>query len=434
MPEPSYTTRYGERPQSAYGSVFWLVYLSNALTMIALSLLVRYADFVTHLGGGEGRLGLIVGVGMVGSLAMRVGQGIGIDRYGARAIWLASLALCVTSLLAHLFIHSLHGPAVFVIRILLQTSVAGIFGSSITYISRRVPPARMAEIIGTLGTSGFIGILLGPLLGDWIFSGEVIERRQIDQMFLGSAGLVALAWGAAWLATRRDVRPVIRRQPPALALFRRYHPGLLLLVAAAVGAGVSLPNTFLRTFAAERDIAQIGIFFVTYALVAFAVRISTRRLFARLDRRVWVFLGLSSMAISFLLYLTVASAWQLVIPGTAAGVAHALLFPAVVAGGSTAFPERYRGLGTTVMLAMFDLGALVGSPMIGGLLILTRWLGWSAYPATFTAVGMTVFSIAVIYAFSNRSPGPGPEKALARRDEQKRARRAESPVHECLKP
>jgi len=52
------------------------------------------------------------------------------------------------------------------------------------------------------------------------------------------------------------------------------------------------------------------------------------------------------------------------LPGVFAGIAHAVLFPSVTAQGSHAFPNRYRGLGTTVMLAMLDLGALVGAPLI----------------------------------------------------------------------
>ena len=39
----------------------------------------------------------------------------------------------------------------------------------------------------------------------------------------------------------------------------------------------------------------------------------------------------------------------LMLPGFFAGIAHAVLFPSVTAQGSSAFPNRYRGLGTTVM-------------------------------------------------------------------------------------
>ncbi len=385
------------KAQRVYGQVFWLAYLANALTMIALWILVRYADFVTHLGGAEGQLGLIVGVGMVGSLIMRFGQGIGIDRVGARTIWLWSLVFLALSLLAHCLIQSATSPTIFLVRILMQTSVAGVFGASITYISRRVPPQRMAEIIGTLGTSGFIGILIGPQIADWICSGETIDRGQLNQLFLTAGCLVGVSFLAAWGATRgQSIKPV-RRSPNLFALMRRYHPGVVMLVAAAVGAGVSVPTTFLRTYAAEIQIQQIGLFFGTYAITAFAVRMLARRQFERHGNRVWVMWGLAALICSMLLYLTVRTTWQLMIPGSMAGVAHALLFPSVVASGSTAFPERYRGLGTTLMLGMFDAGALIGAPAVGGILHFAHRFGFPAYPMMFCCVALVMTLIAVIF-------------------------------------
>ncbi|HJN13653.1 MAG: MFS transporter [Pirellulaceae bacterium] len=394
------------KPQRVYGRVFWLAYLANALTMIAWSILVRYADFVTYLGGAEGQLGMIVGVGMVGSLVMRFGQGIGIDRLGARTIWLWSLVFLVLSLLAHCLIHSATSPAIFLARILMQTSVAGIFGASITYISRRVPPARMAEIVGTLGTSGFIGILVGPQVADWICSGDTIQRGQLNQLFLTAGCLVSVAFVAAWGATRGQAIKPVRRSPNLFLLMRRYHPGVVMLVAAAVGAGVSVPNTFLRTYAAEIQISQIGTFFATYAITAFAVRMLTRRQFERRGNRVWVMWGLAALVCSMLLYLTVRTTWQLMIPGSMAGVAHALLFPSVLASGSTAFPERYRGLGTTLMLGMFDTGALLGAPAVGGILHFAHRFGFPAYPMMFCGVAFAITSIAIVFWFRTKATVP----------------------------
>lgn len=411
--------------QRVYGQVFWLAYLANALTMIAISILVRYADFVTYLGGAEGQLGLIVGVGMVGSLLMRFAQGIGIDRIGARTIWLWSLVFLALSLWAHCLVQSAMGPAIFFIRILMQTSVAGIFGASITYISRRVPPERMAEIVGTLGTSGFVGVLVGPQIADWICRGETIQRDQLNQLFMTAGCLVSVALVAAWGATRGlSVKPV-RKAPNLFALMRRYHPGVIMLVASAVGAGVSLPNTFLRTYAAEIQIPRIGLFFATYAITAFAVRMVTRRQFERRGNRFWVMWGLVAMVTSVLLYMTVRTTWQLMIPGSMAGVAHALLFPSVVASGSTAFPERYRGLGTTLMLGMFDTGALIGAPAVGGILHFARRCGLPVYPTMFCCVALAMTAVAIIFLLSTR--GPVPASAASRAAPRRRKRAAVRP-------
>ncbi len=393
-----------EAGSGAYGPIFWAAYLANALTMIAITLLVRYADFVTHLGGAEGQLGLIVGVGMIGSLCMRVAQGIGIDRHGPRLIWRWSMFFFIVSLLAHLWITSATGFAIFAVRILMQTSLAGIFGASITYISRQVPPERMAEIVGTLGTSGFVGFLVGPQLADWICRGPVIEREQLNWLFLTAAGLAAAGLIAVCFATRGKTVKSNRRRPPVLPLVRRYNPGFLLLVAVVVGGGITIPHTFLRTFAAERHISQIGFFFIVYACTAFVVRMGARGLFAKYGNRPWIVGGLALLAVSMALYLVVGRVWQLAIPAVCAGAGHAVLFPAIMAAGSTRFPERYRGLGTILMLSMYDIGNLIGAPLVGGSLHLARLAGWPAYPVMFLSVAGLIGIMSASYWWRTRVP------------------------------
>lgn len=400
--------------RTAYGRVFWLCYLSNASTMIALSMLVRYADFVEYLGGSDAQLGLIVGVGMTGGLLMRVAQGIGIDRFGARHVWLFSLLLLIATLAAHLLVTTAHGPFVFLLRVLMSTAVAGIFGASVTYISRQVPPQRMAEIIGTLGTSGFFGIFIGPHIGDWIFFDGAGEE-QICELFLFSGALVCIALLAALAATNGEPRPKFRRQPSAWLLLRRYNPGVVLLVAAAVGAGINVPSTFLPPFTQGLDIPTVGLFFSVYAVTAFVVRVSTARLPQKLGTRPMIIMGLSALSTSMLLYLLVGQTWHLVLPALAAGTAHAFLFPSVVASASTRFPERYRGLGTTLVMGCFDVGVLIGAPAMGGVLRLAQATGLPPYPTMFAFVAAALGTIQAAYFFASRRAARDLKRATHRK-------------------
>ena len=98
----------GPNPEqvTAYGVPFWMAYVSATLLMTAVSLLYRFADFITSLGGTEFHLGCIVGVGMVGSLVTRLALGSWIDRYGSKVIWLSSTGLFAVTCFAHLFIAS----------------------------------------------------------------------------------------------------------------------------------------------------------------------------------------------------------------------------------------------------------------------------------------------------------------------------------------
>ena len=387
---------------AAYDQTFWLTYLANTSLMVAISLLFRYADFVTHLGGDELNLGWIVGVGMVGSLLMRLWQGVGIDRYGPRQVWLLSLGLFVASLAGHRWIASIHGPEVYLLRILFCISIAGAFGSSITYVSRKVPPQRMPEIIGMLGTSGFVGMAVGPGLGDLIFGAGPVQRIYLDRMFLVASALGGLSMVSAWLATRGQFRPSTGRRPPAIELLRRYHPGWMLLIGIAMGIGMAMPHTFLRTYTAELGISRMREFFYIYTLTAFTVRMATRRLPERIGPRPMILMGMTSLATSMLAYLLVSSWWHLPIPALLAGVAHAFLFPSMVGGGSTNFPARYRGLGTTLMLGSFDMGVLIGTPLIGGILRYAGHFDLPPYPTMFVIVATGLLTATGIYGLASR--------------------------------
>jgi MFS family permease len=300
-------------------------------------------------------------------------------------------------------ITDVRGPAIFVLRILYATSMAGVYGSSITSVSRRLPLARMAEVVGMLGTSGFIGMAVGPMLGDLFCGHDPITRTDLNMMFLVAAGLGAVSFFCAAVATRREPKPTRHhRKPPMVWLLRRYHPGPVMMLAIVMGIGLVIPTTFLPTFIQQHDIENTGTFFLVYAGTAFLARISTRRFPHLFGVRPMIFIGLGFLAISLLCYMTVTTQWGLAVPGFFAGMAHAVMFPSVTATGSTSFPSRYRGLGTTVMLSMLDTGMLVGAPLVGQLLLLSKNAGLHPYNTTFVVLSIGVVLSGIFYAIFGR--------------------------------
>ncbi len=401
---PTRPASVASRRHSAYGSPFWLAYAANLLVMVAVSLLFRYADFVTLLGGNELQLGWIVGVGMVGSLAVRAALGAGIDHYGARTVWVGSLMLFAATCFAHLAITSCHGPAIYLVRIGWCCSLAGIFGALMTFISGRASGSRMAEMVGMVGTAGFLGQMMGTQLGDLLLGTDTIGPLQIQRMFLVAGGLGCCSAVFAWAATRGQARPTPHPhpRPPLLQLLRQYHPGPVFVVGVAMGIGLGMPGTFLRTYTEELNIRLIGTFFTVYAVAAIVTRVLTRRLPERIGTTPMILCGLGLLAISQFLLMLVRSELWLVVPGIGYGIAHAVLFPSVVAAGSRSFPERHRGLGTTVILATWDLGMLVGAPMIGGIHYGSTLLGLPPYPMVFVSLATLLTAAAVFFVWTER--------------------------------
>ncbi len=396
--------------QSPYGMPYWRAYLANIAVMVAIALLYRYADFVTILGGTELHLGWIVGVGTVGSLLMRLLLGPAIDRYGPRLVWLLSLVVFSASCFGHVAITDYAGPGVYLLRIAFCSAVAGIMGSAMTFISGQAPVARTAEMIGMLGTSGFLGIVLGTQLGDLLLGTETIDRWQVDRMFLiaGMLGLCAMLF--VWGATRHQPRPARRRRPPTVWVLRRYFPGTVLLVGVAMGIAIALPTTFLRTYAAELNIPRIGLFFGVYAPAAILTRLLTRRLPERVGLAPMILVGLGLLIGGQLLLIAVGSEWTFIVPGIVYGMGHAILVPSTLAAGSTAFPARHRGLGMTFMMATFDVGNLIGAPMAGAIVHFSGAVGLPSYPTLFVSVAAILGLVAVVFWLTRRGVERGRRK------------------------
>jgi hypothetical protein len=138
-------------------------------------------------------------------------------------------------------------------------------------------------------------------------------------------------------------------------------------------------------------------------LVAFVTRLAIRRLPLWIGIRGMMLLGLANLALGILLFVPVREAWHLYLPAVFLGVAHACMFPAVVAGGSTAFPARYRGLGTAVMLAMFDVGNVIGPPAFGAIWQLAEVWGWGPFQTAFFAAAGFLTALGVAFLWMSRN-------------------------------
>jgi MFS family permease len=318
------------------------------------------------------------------------------------------LLLFAATCVAHLAVESYSGIAVYLLRIAFCCAMAGFGGASMTFVSARCPPKRLAELIGMLGTAGFLGYVLGSLLGDVLFGSVAVDRPQVELMFIlaGLLGLIAIPF--AWFATRKEVQ--LPQQPSPglslLGLLRRHNPGVVLVVGVAMGAGLGLPSTFLRTYAAELGIPRIGLFFLVYALAALFVRVITRRWIERFGTRPIILLGMAILAASLMFFLPVHAEWHLILPAIGFGCSHAILFPAVVAVGSYSFPVRNRGLASVLILAMWDLGILVISPVAGGVLRYSKMIDLPPYPMMFLATSSLMVLVGIWYAVASRSVKP----------------------------
>lgn len=398
---------------SAYDRRFWLAYVANLLLVAGNALTFRFAEFVNFLGGTEEATGGIVRAGVVGSILIRLTLARDLDRLGVRRMWLGSSLLFVAGSALLLTAQGIGWP-LYLARVAFAIGLAAMFTCANVHIQNRVPPHRRTEMLASLGSSGFLGMILGAQLGDLLFQWFPRERALFLVLF-GLTGLFGLIYlGIVAAITRQDV-PLHRPDPPPpWTLLGRYWPGPVVLVAFVMGVGFVVTTVFLTRHATSLGLVGIRTYFSGYALSAFCFRLLTRTWSRTLGRHRMICWGLLGHTLGYLLLLRVAGDWDFVLPALCGGFAHALLFPCVVSLGAERFPEEYRGTGTTLILGFIDLGTAVGAQPLGWVIDHYGFGPMYVGSASFCLAVLVVYGVQMFYApdadrdHVRSSPQPAP--------------------------
>lgn len=380
----------GEPATTIYNRTFWLAYVANTLLVTANALTFRFAEFVKFLGGTEAVTGQIVSVGVIGSLLIRFTLGRDIDGLGVRRIWIGSSILFIIGCGLMTVLDQL-GWEIYVARAAFAIGLASMFATSISHIQAQVPTHRRTEMLGSLGSSGFVGMILGAQVGDLLFLTIPVS----DSLFTALFGMTTVL-GVGYLAlvlfiTHGDTHTRPHETPAAHRLIFRYWPGPVVFIALMMGIGFVVTTVFLTRHATELGLPGIRTFFTGYALSAFIFRLVSRTWSRSIGRHRMILMGLAGHTVGHLLLCTVTSEWHLIVPSICCGFGHALLFPCVVSLGSGAFPPEYRGSGTAITLGFMDLGIFVFAPLLG-------WVidTYGFVPMFLTSAGTTV-AIGIYY-------------------------------------
>ena len=350
--------------ESMYGRTFWLAFVANVLLVMANTLTFRFAEFVKFLGGNEEITGRIVSAGLIGSLIWRAFLGQALDRFGVRRVWLAS-SLAYLGGCWMILTSTDVGWHVYAARVLFVVGLASMFAASLSHILTLAPPDRRTEMIATFGASGFLGMIGGAQLGDWLFHVFPQGSRLYDTLFGLTMLFGAVHAGLAMVLTAGNDHRRPEVTPAFHQLAMRYWPPLVLVVTLMMGLGFLVTMVFLTRYATELGLGGIRTFFTAYAMTAFLMRLAARQWSRTTGRHQLIVYGLAAHAVGQFALTFVTRDWQFIPAAVCMGFGHSLLFPCVVSFGVGSFPEQYRGTGTTITLAAIDLGTILTAPLLG---------------------------------------------------------------------
>ncbi len=386
-----------------YDRNFLLAMASQTSFVVANTLMAHYARWIEFLGGNILQVGWIMGGGAVLGLVLRPWMGQGINRLGPRITWLIGYAVFAIGTFGNLLLGDL-GLGIYMLRSCLVLGAAIVFTSSLTYITRVAPPQRQTEAIGILGSGGFIGMLLGPVLGDLILSSA--ERTYGDFVVLfvaaGLGSLIPAVLVCLMKTPRHRDKESSVRLVDFLQTTVRYWPGSVVLVNIAFGVCMTVPFVFLASYVDQDNLripglSIIGLFFWCYAGWGMVVRVSLRRLPERWGRRKVLLTGMLFMSSGMFCFWLVDAAHpaMIAIPALLTGTGHGLMFHTMMSLTVASFPAPVRGTGSALALMTLDMGTIIGAPVLGQI------AESAGFPLMFTVIGGFSFLAAALFAYAS---------------------------------
>jgi MFS family permease len=386
---------------------FLLAFLAQTAFTITNSLLAHYGRWVEFLGGNELDVGNVSSVSAFVGLVFRPLLAPWIDRLGPRFCWVVASIIVVAGSLANILLTDL-GIWLYIIRSMMAVGIAIVFASGLTYIAHVTPVDRRAEAIGVLGAGGFVGLLIGPALGDFFLHRAQRTEHDFQLFFLTAAlgvgfSVVLVLFG----------KPAPMHHEPArgwhpidfLRTAVKYWPGWIMFSTFAFGVCMTVPFVFLSIFVDQETQSRVGPFFVVYATVGLTLRLGLRSWPDQFGAKRILMVGMAMFAAGMWLFLlaTREQPYWLMVAGAVCGAAHGLTFHSMVTLVLEPFPPEHRGSGSTLALMGIDSGTFFGAQVL-------RFVIYKGgYPALFHAVaGCCVVAVIVLWW---RKPTPTPTLA-----------------------
>jgi MFS family permease len=382
--------------EKLYTPRFFLLFAVVLFFMTGYALQFHFGEYMAHLGQSARVLGWVWGLGVAGSLCIRPVVGSFIDRIGAKPAILIGASLAMFAALGYPFTQ--HVGLVCLLRVLTNVGMA-VFFTAIAYVTALIAsPRRRAESLGIVGVGGFVGMMLGPSLGDLIFAHGGNDPK-VFYLFFNASALGFLLAATLGLLLPID-RPAPSGHESVGSVFRvaiEHWPGMILIIGVAFTMGQCMHSLFLERLADARGFENIKSFFLAYSPTAIALRFIFRRLPERFGRRRTVIMGMLFYASGMLLLKTAHTSAGLILPAMVAGAGHCFVFPSMVDLGAERLPPAHRATGTAMILGAGDVGFLLGGVLWGQ--VIDRF----GYDVMLMSVAGVCAVSAVLYGWSQRA-------------------------------
>lgn len=363
-----------------------LVFFANLLQAMSFFLFVHLPGFLDDLGASSVEIGMLVAATAIAAVFTRPLIGRYIDTTGRRPIALIGGGLNLVVVLLYLTVTTL-GPWLYAIRLLHGVAEAILFTALFTMGADIVPASRRTEGLALFGVSGLLPIALGGLIGDL-----VLADGSFRAVFLTAGGFAI----ASLVMTMLLSEPVTQRgegeRSGLLGVIRQRDLMPIWWIVGMFSLVLTAYFAFMRTFVDTMGFGTVGLFFAAYSGSAILLRLGFAWLPERVGERRVLFPSLVALILGFVVLAGASSGAHIAVAGALCGIGHGYAFPITFAMVVNRASLEDRGSALGFFTALFDLGTLVGGPLLGAIISL------ASYEVMFLVCAVVMTVATVIYA------------------------------------
>ena len=362
---------------------FVMVSLANFLQGMAVHAYLHVPGFFeTRLGASEFLVGSLYALMACSGIFSRPGVGRAMDRLGRRPVILFGAVLHVLVCLSYLTVDRL-GPWIVIIRLAHGVANGALFSSLFTHAADIIPAGRRTQGIAVFGVSGLIPVSLGSLMGD-----AVIAAGGYDALFLTTAAIAGIALLVSLGLADVPPEPHADRARGFLAAAGQADLVPLWFVGTVFAFGLSGVFVFLKLYLLETQSGPLGPFFTAYAVTAAILRLGFGWVPDRVGLKRTMAPAVLCISAGLAILALGVSPSHVLAAGVLCGAGHGFAFPILSSLVVSRARSSERGVAMAMFTAVFDLGMLVGGPVLG---LSVNRLGYPwmyTIAATVTTVGL----------------------------------------------
>lgn len=347
--------------EKIFSKDFIIIWFANFFIFLGFQMtLPTIPIFVNELGGSEQLIGIIVGIFTFSALLFRPYAGHALENKGRGKIYIIGLALFVVSVGSFGLVTSM--MMLIVLRIIQGVGWGFSTTASGTIATDLVPPKRRGEGMGYFGLSSNLALAFGPALGL-----TLVDYLSFAQLFFICAvfGLIALVL-ALNISYKKVDQSADKTKPARFDVVEKtaVNPSVLLFFITLTFGGIT---SFLPLYAAEKSVAGIQLYFISYALFLMISRLFAGKIYDKKGDIYVIPPGTLLIFIAMLILSWLPNTEMMLVAGALYGLGFGSVQPALQAWAVDKAPKNRKGMANATFFSFFDLGVGVGAILFGQL-------------------------------------------------------------------